>query len=314
VVLVVGLMEPVKRYPDAAPAQQFARHLAARLIGNFVILSPSFDSPYKELGDAVGGAIREYSSGQLITQHPQALADSQRYHDQAYLDFCGVQTGAGWGRKPLGADIAARNAVECCLALYNHRPRKPVMNLEARYDSDFNQNQMPRLPRSCGYWSLLSGCAGYTYGCAGIWNWGLKTTHDDPQASLWDWRTGVDRPSSIDMKHLAEFFAGVDWWRLEPHHELILNQSDDWTKRLVLAKSGNGDLAVAYLPDNPTITVEMSAFTGPVTWRWFNPETGQSQAGQGEAGNRGQKTFERPPGWGDALLVLRGPKSKGTTP
>ncbi len=43
-VLVVGLMEPVKRYPDPASAQHFARHLVARLMGNFVIFSPSFDS------------------------------------------------------------------------------------------------------------------------------------------------------------------------------------------------------------------------------------------------------------------------------
>jgi hypothetical protein len=61
-------------------------------------------------------------------------------------------------------------------------------------------------------------------------------------------------------------------------------------------------------------TVEMSAFCAPVMWRWFNPETGQLQAGQGDAENRGQKTFERPAGWGDALLVPRGPKAKGAVP
>jgi len=53
--------------------------------------------------------------------------------------------------------------------------------------------------------------------------------------------------------------------------------------------------------------VEMSAFSTPMAWRWFNPETGQSQAGQGDAENRGQRSFERPADWGDALLVLRRP-------
>jgi hypothetical protein len=155
---------------------------------------------------------------------------------------------------------------------------------------------------------------GYTYGCAGVWNWGLKVTHDDPQASLWDWRIGMNRPSSTETKHLAAFFQGLNWWELEPHHEVIFNQAEDWTKRMVLAKSGKEDLAVAYLPDNPAITLEMSAFSTPMAWRCFNPLTGQYQPGEGTAENRGQKTLARPTGWEDALLVLRGAASGSTTP
>jgi hypothetical protein len=305
VVLVVGLMEPVKRYPDPASAQAFARHLVARLMGNFVIFSPSFDSGYLELGNAVGQTIREASPLHLITQHGTDLATSQNYYDKAYLDFSGVQSGAGWGKKPLSADIAARNAVQCSLALYNRKPPKPVFNLEARYDSEFNQTQMPRLPRSCGYWSLLSGCAGYTYGTAGLFNWGLTNTHNDPQATLWEWRTAMNRPSSTEMKHMAEFFRRVEWWRLEPRHDLILNQTDDATKRMVLAKSAPGDLAVAYLPDNPAIAIEMSSFPAPMWCGWYNPKTGASQRDERSVSNTGETTFERPAGWEDALLVLR---------
>jgi hypothetical protein len=33
---------------------------------------------------------------------------------------------------------------------------------------------------SCGFWSLLSGCAGYTCGCAGIWNWDIPVMQDGP--------------------------------------------------------------------------------------------------------------------------------------
>ena len=76
-------------------------------MGNFVIFSPSFDSPFKELGDAVGQTIRESSSLHLITQHGTDLTVSRRYYDEPYLDFSGVQkAGAGWGGKPLGRDIA----------------------------------------------------------------------------------------------------------------------------------------------------------------------------------------------------------------
>ena len=74
---------------------------------------------------------------------------------------------------------------------------------------------------------------------------------------------------------------------------------------LVLAKSATGDLAVAYLPDNPAITIETSSFPAAVRWRWFNPKTGDTQEGQGSASNTGSKSFGRPAGWEDALLVLR---------
>jgi hypothetical protein len=304
-VAVVGLMEPVKRYPDAVSAQRFAQHLTARLMGNFVMFSPSFDSVYKELGDTVGQTVRESTSVSLITQHPGTdLPAAQTYHAKPYVDFCGLQSGAGWGGKPLSAETVARNAVEWSLDLYRRQPPKPVINLEARYDSDFNDKQMPRLPRSCGYWSLLSGCAGYTYGCAGIWNWGIRVTHDDPQETVRDWRTGLSKPSSTEMKHLAKAFAGIPWWTLEPHPELILNQSSDWTRHMVLAKSRNGDLAVAYLPDNESLELDASTCAASASALWFDPRSGESHAGAMST-NSGSMRFLRPTGWEDALLILR---------
>ena len=69
-VLMVGLMEPTTRYPASEDARRFARQIVARLYGNFVAFSPSFDSGYRELGNEVGEAIREATHVHLITQHP----------------------------------------------------------------------------------------------------------------------------------------------------------------------------------------------------------------------------------------------------
>ncbi|MGH7973716.1 MAG: DUF4038 domain-containing protein, partial [Limisphaerales bacterium] len=305
-VAVVGLMEPVKRYPDVAAAQKFARHLVARLMGNFVVFSPSFDSPYMELGDATGKAVRESTSMHLITQHPGTdLPAARMYQPKAYLDICGLQSGAGWGTTPLSAETVARNAIEWSLDLYARRPPKPVVDLEARYDSDFNDHQMPRLPRSCGYWSILSGCAGYTYGCAGIWNWGIPVSQGDPQETVRDWRTGLNRPSSTDMNHMAEFFGALNWWKLEPHSDLILNQSGEWTRHMVLASSTARDLAVAYLPDNASIRLDWSAFSIKVSARWFNPKSGQWQTAKATTTDAKSRSYARPLDWEDALLVFR---------
>ena len=302
-VIIMGLMEPVKRYPDAASAQHFARNLAARLLGNFVIFSPSFDSKYMALADTVAAAVRRAAPHHLVTQHPSSNQDAKVYHDLPILDFTGLQSGAGWGSTPLSAAIASRTVIECAAQLYHMEPAKPIVNLEARYDSEFNQGQLPRLPRSCGYLTILSGAAGYNYGCAGLWNWGPTSVGKDPQASAWDWEKGLRQPSSIEMKHMAEFFGGIEWWRLEPCHELILNQPKDWTHRMVMAKTAKGDLAVAYLPDDPSITIDMKSFRAPVQTPWHNPKTGEHLRGE-SIPNSGAGTISRPAGWEDALLVL----------
>jgi hypothetical protein len=44
----------------------------------------------------------------------------------------------------------------------------------------------------------------------------------------------MNRPSSTDMKHLAEFFTGSEWWRLEPHHELILGNGGRKVRRVAV--------------------------------------------------------------------------------
>ena len=53
-VLLVGLMEPVDRYPEANRACLFARNIVARLYCDFVIFSPSFDSEFMPLADEAG--------------------------------------------------------------------------------------------------------------------------------------------------------------------------------------------------------------------------------------------------------------------
>ena len=213
-VLLVGIMEPESRYPSEAEARLFARNIAARLFGNFVILSPSFDSPYQALGDQVGGELDGTTQAHLITQHVgTSLSAAQSYYDQPYLDFCGCQSGHNNGNR----STCAANAINWNLALYNRTPHKPVINLEAFYDVNGTTSGLvaketgtAKDARSLGYLSWLSGALGYTYGAYGIWNW--KT---DP-AQAYYWTNALAYPSSTQMLHLHDFFMGLDWWRLEP--------------------------------------------------------------------------------------------------
>jgi len=311
VVLLVGLMEPVRRYPDPAQACLFARSIVARLFGNAVIFSPSFDSEFMPLADEVGMAAREATSVHLITQHPGTPSGqptpvySDRYYDQPYLDIAGVQSGHNGGR----LDRCAHQASEWALHLYRHEPHKPVINLEAMYDAQGEKGWRAVDARGLAWRSFLSGAAGYTYGAGDV-------PPKVPQGggALWKWVTDPDRydhwqkalqwESAGQMTHLHDFLAAIEWWRLEPAHDLIRNQPQEIARRMVLAKTASGDLAVAYLPGNDAIDTDLSGFGGPLAARWFDPLHGTYTAVTGSVGPGGSHRFV-PPGEGDWVLLLQ---------
>lgn len=310
VVLLVGLMEPVDRYPESATACLFARNIVARLFGNFVIFSPSFDSKFMPLADEVGLAARQATAVHLITQHPGTPSReptpvwTMQYYDRPYLDIAGVQTGHNGGNR----QRCAHHAIEWILDAYRHEPHKPVINLEAMYDGHGENGWQAVDARSLAWRSWLSGAKGYTYGAGdtppkcplgsgGIWRW----VTDPEKPDFWQKAIGWD--SSFQMQYLHDFLDKIEWWKLEPAHELIRNQPDDVTRRMVLAKVAGRDFAVAYLPDNAAIELNLSAFSAPVAAHWFDPVRGRSSPLTGVVPSQGNRRFQ-PPAKGDWVLVI----------
>lgn len=312
VVLLVGLMEPVHRYPGVAEARLFARNVVARLFGNFMVFSPSFDSQVLPLAHEVGRAAREATAVHLITQHPGTPWNqptptfSIQYYDQPYLDIAAVQTGHNAGH----LDWCAHHAIEWVLRLYRHEPPKPVINLEAMYDAQGQKDWRAVDARGLGWRSWLSGACGYTYGAGdlppkvpqgsgAIWKWVT-----DPEKYDY-WEKALRWESAGQMQYLHDFFAAIAWWRLVPAHDLIRNQPEDITRRMVLAKSVSGDLAVAYLPDNEAIAIDVSGVPKPLRARWFDPVKGQYLPVANPVGNQGTQRLA-PPGSGDWVLLMEG--------
>jgi hypothetical protein len=310
VVLLVGLMEPVQRYPEADKACLFARNIIARLFGNFVIFSPSFDSEFMPLANEVGRAAREATSVHLITQHPGTPWNqptptfSDKYYDEPYLDIAGVQTGHNGGH----LDWCAHHAIEWVLHLYRHEPHKPVINLEAMYDAQGENGWRAVDARSLAWRTWLSGGMGYTYGAGdvppkvpqgsgAVWRWVT-----DPEKYDY-WKKAIQWDSAFQMQYLHDFLATLEWWRLEPAHELIHDQPEDVTHCMVLAKSAAGDLAVAYLLNNEAVEIDVSAFPAPLKARWFDPVQGRYAPSADRIENKGTRRFA-PPAKGDWVLLF----------
>jgi hypothetical protein len=137
-----------------------------------------------------------------------------------------------------------------------------------------------------------------------------------PQGSgaVWKWVTDPEKydygkkalqgDSAFQMQYLHDFLAALEWWRLEPAHDLIRHQPQDVTRRMVLAKTAAGDLAVAYLPNKEAIEINVSAFPAPLGGRWFDPVHGGYTTIDGPIENQATRRLA-PPAQGDWVLLLQ---------
>jgi hypothetical protein len=92
--------------------------------------------------------------------------------------------------------------------------------------------------------------------------------------------------------HLITQHPGTPW-----------NQPQDVTRRMVLAKTAAGDPAVAYLPNNDAVEIDVSAFPAPLKGRWFDPVQGRYAPSADRIENKGTRRFA-PPAQGDWVLLF----------
>lgn len=313
VVMLVGLMEGVVEKnaggtfcpPDLPVSRAFARNIAARFAGSPVIFSPGFDRRLDTAACAsagntatriadIGAVIAAAVPGSLVTNHWGGRSQAYQilsYQDQPWLDFQLFQSGqAGYASSPLATlSCRARQLAACvwnktcsysCPSIGDGTPvtpvtTKPGINGESIYDgggaastaNDYNALNA----RRTGYFSLFSGAMGYTYGADGLYNWG------DPSPAPPSPSTGWGRRSSRHMQYLADVLkTKVVFRSLTPDPSLITTvQPADEHKKLVLARGAAGTYLAAYLPDNPSISINLASYPAlKVNGRWINPRTG----------------------------------------
>lgn len=311
VVLLTGVGKSHAGFSEPQRPLAFARELAGRLAGHMIIFSPSMDQKFDAQNAAVGVRLRTLTT-HLITQHPGTHFETAKmYHDSDHSDFSGLQTGHHGGNLARAYEAARAWTLE----LWRRTPLKPVINLEAMYDAYGHDNApgwREQDVRKLGWITWLSGARGYTYGvgdvppkvptgAGGVWRFSTDLAAFDY------WRKALAWPSAGQMTHLRDFFAGIDWWRLEPASELVKNQAEAEPRKIVASRSPTWDLVVAYLPDNPEIVLDLTAAPPGLGGRWFNPITGDSVPLKEPIRSGSSVVFSRLAAWSDAVLCLTKP-------
>ena len=190
-------------------------------------------------------------------------------------------------------------------------PTLPVFGVENDYEFENNINIDPGTTanlRRQEYWTMTSGATGLLYGNHYTW--------DDP--SWADEETHLDTPGVQQLEYMRSLFKSIAWYDLVPDqgHTLVtsgygtfsaqgVEGTDDY---VTAARTPNGRLGIAYLPQSTTLTVNMSKMRGPTTARWYDPTTGTYTA-IGTIPNRGTHSFTSPAdhsdGSDDWVLLLQ---------
>jgi hypothetical protein len=273
-----------------------------------VVFSPSFDQLFEDGLDKIAAELRKYST-HLVTQHPGTNhSANMTFRATTSVDFSGLQTGHH------GGDLTKvfESAREWTLDLWGGAPVKPIILLEAMYDAHGNNKSnawREEDSRKPGWVAWFSGAKGFTYGAGDV-----PPKVPDGHGAVWMfnkdsstydyWQKAINWESAAQITNMHDFLDAIDWWNLSPSPELIRNQVVPDTLQMVVAKTGDSDLIVAYLPGNSKIILDMSAYLGAYSYTWFNPQTGRYNPSIKISGGDPNKVFERPEGWDDAVLKI----------
>jgi hypothetical protein len=179
---------------------------------------------------------------------------------------------------------------------YAKTPTKPAVNGESFYENFSGTTPLDIRHDAC--WTYLAG-GSYCYG------------HTENWQNPTNWKNWYDSPGARGMKVLGDFMGSLTWWKLIPDQTIISGSAG----LNAAARSSDRDWALAYLPSAGSITIDMSktVLSGPVAAVWVNPLDGKETA-IGSYAATGTRTFTKPSGWTDALLLMRGQATHASRP
>jgi hypothetical protein len=289
---------------------RLARYIVARWGSHHVVWILPGDAHYggeaaprwQRIGRAVFGGRRHAP----VTLHPAGRhwygAD---FRHEDWLELIGYQSCHFGSDDWLQWHVHGEPATD-----WRAEPARPIINIEPCYEYHVDQSDLTRRftafdVRRAVYWSLLvSPTAGVTYGGHGVWGWddGVRPPINHPNTGIpLPWREALQMPAAWQMAHVAALFESIEWWRLLPAPEMVLEQPgrQQVGRTIVAARTEAGDLAVVYAPDTATITLAADALQPGRSATWFNPRTGARCAARAENG-----VFPAPVASEDWVLLL----------
>ncbi len=257
--------------------------------------------------------IRKVDSKHLISYHPVGGKTASDFINEDWLDIDMFQSG----------HIRIAKEYQYVIKDRNKLPVRPVVNGEARYENiqdrfwyDKEYGWLDDADvRISAYWTMLSGAAGYTYGCNDIWQ--MYSIDRTPQIKArTGWKEATHLPGSTHMKFMKELFACFPWQKMKYAPSLILNENPKNESYIVCALGSEKDFIISFTPVGKPVKLDLTQMQSQkVKAFWFNPRSGASKK-IGEFSTSEPREFKPwADGWGsDFILVIMDIKSSYRLP
>ncbi len=229
---------------------------------------------HSEIVRAMARGIRKADHVHLITYHPWGGRIASEVFDEKWLDIDMFQTTHDRRAKDYEFVAAGRKL----------SPERPLINGEARYENipDRLDNKIrygwldDSDVRVSAYWTMLSGAAGYTYGCNDIWQ--MYSAGKNPIISArTDWSAAIHLPGSTHVMYMKKLLTSFPWQQMINDQSLIININPDDSTHVVCSRGIQNDFIFAYTPFGKPITLDLSILQATdLTAFWFNPRSGKS--------------------------------------
>lgn len=251
---------------------------------------------FKDIWNAIGSTLKSSNPDQLVTFHPFGRTDSSEdYHNASWLDFNMFQS----GHKRYDQD-SVKTAFKEDNYKFIHRdwelkPSKPTLDGEPSYEGiphGLHDTLQPKWTasdvRRYGYWSVLAGGAGYTYGHNAVMQMfrkGDKPAYGNREL----WQSALNAPGASQMIYIKKLILSFPFEERVPDQTLVANSGEKYDY-IVACKGKN--YALFYTYNGRKITVNMGKIAGnKVTAYWYNPRNGEKTK-IGSFDNKGKKEFQ----------------------
>lgn len=211
---------------------------------------------------------------QLMTLHPMGgWSSSEWFHADEWLDFNMFQSGHGEVNNLNYRKTAHDRGL---------KPIKPVLDGEPCYEDhpinwrDSNGWFDEFDSRRAGYWSMMEGACGNTYGNHNIWQMWLPGRAPISQART-PWTQSLDYPGAFQAGYMRALFESRPWQLLQPASDIVKSGPNTGGKDIRAAVAADGSFLMVYTPFGNTFTIETAKLKAQLlnAW-WFCPSIGQS--------------------------------------
>lgn len=186
------------------------------------------------------------------------------------LDFIVFQAGRHSDDK---ATLVPQTA-NCTKRALEQAPKRPVVNAECCYEGMMYQCGAP-IQRWIFWHSVLTGCAGWTYGANGI----FTANHEHEPFGLphykrcWGeqtWQEAMHFEGSQHVGNCRKYLNQYEWWRLKPLEDIVEEPEGITDYEKTVAAEIEGELIMAYM-QRDVVTASYKKWTWNMQFKNLTP-------------------------------------------